>query len=71
MARLICLVCDEVDDGLVARALLYVDVVRLLLARKGVEVNKSLADGAMALFIASNSGHVEVVRLLDLRRKAP
>ncbi len=39
-------------------------MVRLLLARKGVEVNKSAANGATALYMASRKGHVEVVRLL-------
>ena len=39
----------------------YVDV-RLLLARQGVEVNKSAADGATALMVASQIGHVEVGR---------
>ncbi len=37
-------------------------MVRLLLARS--EVNKSAADGATALMIASEEGHVEVVKLL-------
>jgi ankyrin repeat protein len=40
------------------------DVVRLLLARKGVEVDQGAADGATALIASSQSGHVEVVRLL-------
>ncbi len=44
------------------------DVVRLLLARKGVEVNKSAADGATALMSASQQGHVEVVQLLLARQ---
>jgi ankyrin repeat protein len=44
------------------------DVVRLLLARKGVEVNKSTADGFTALFLASQQGHVVVVRLLLARQ---
>jgi hypothetical protein len=44
------------------------DVVRLLLARKGIEVNKSAADGATARCIASQNGHVEVVRLLLARQ---
>ncbi len=39
-------------------------MVRLLLARQDVEVNKSAADGATALMLASYKGHVEVVRLL-------
>jgi ankyrin repeat protein len=43
-------------------------VVRLLLARKGVEVNKSAADGDTALILASQNGHVEVVRLLLARK---
>jgi ankyrin repeat protein len=42
--------------------------VLLLLARKGVEVNKSAADGATALMVASQYGHVEVVRLLLARQ---
>ncbi len=44
------------------------EVVRLLFARKGVEVNKSGPDGFTALFIASHHGHVEVVRLLLARQ---
>jgi ankyrin repeat protein len=43
-------------------------VVRLLLARQGVEVNQSKADGATALIIASQKGHVEVVRVLLARQ---
>jgi ankyrin repeat protein len=39
-------------------------VVLLLLARQDVEVNKSAADGATALMLASQKGHVKVVRLL-------
>jgi ankyrin repeat protein len=60
---------NEADEA-GCTALLYAaflgqaDVVRLLLARKGVEVNKSTADGATALMIASEKGHVETVRLL-------
>jgi ankyrin repeat protein len=41
-----------------------VEVVGLLLARQGVEVNKSAAYGATALMVASLTGHVKVVRLL-------
>jgi ankyrin repeat protein len=44
------------------------DVVRLLLARKCVEVNKSAADGFTARLIASDDGHVEVVQLLLARK---
>ncbi len=43
-------------------------MVRLLLARQGVEVNKSAQNGATALLVASQSGHVEVVRLLLARQ---
>ncbi len=43
-------------------------MVRLLLARKGVEVNKSAADGYTALYVASQEGQVEVVRLLLARQ---
>ncbi len=40
-------------------------MVRLLLAHKNVDVNKTRkADGASALLNASYNGHVEVVRLL-------
>jgi hypothetical protein len=46
----------------------HVEVVRLLLARKGVEVNKSAQNGATALMVASQSGHVKVVRLLLARQ---
>jgi ankyrin repeat protein len=46
----------------------HVDVVRLLLAREGVEVNKTAQNGPTALLIASQQGHVEVVRLLLARR---
>jgi hypothetical protein len=35
-------------------------VVRLLLARKGVEVNKTAQDGYTALFMASQNGHIEI-----------
>ena len=45
----------------------HVEVVRLLLARKGVEVNKSAQDGTTALISASLHGHVEVVQLLLAR----
>jgi ankyrin repeat protein len=54
-------------------ALLYaagagsVDVVRLLLARNGVEVNQTNANGCTALFLAAHFGHAEVVRLLLAR----
>jgi ankyrin repeat protein len=41
----------------------HVEAVRLLLARKGVEVNKSAAGGATALHFASKNGYVEVVGL--------
>ncbi len=44
------------------------DVVRLLLARKGVQVNKGAAEGGTALIVASENGHVEVVRLLLARQ---
>ncbi len=43
-------------------------VVRLLLARQGVELNQAIANGATALIIASQEGHVEVVRLLLARQ---
>jgi ankyrin repeat protein len=46
----------------------HVEVVRLLLARKGVEVNKSKQNGATALMFASYRGHVEVVQLLLARQ---
>ena len=46
----------------------HVKVVRLLLARQGVEVNMSRVDGASALFMASQQGRVEVVRLLLARQ---
>ncbi len=46
----------------------HVEVVRLLLARKGVEVNKSAAGRVTALYFASQEGHVEVVRLLLARQ---
>jgi ankyrin repeat protein len=46
-----------------------VDVVQLLLARQGVEVNEAAADGATALHAASQKGHVEVVRLLLARTR--
>jgi hypothetical protein len=35
-------------------------VVRLLLARQGVDVNKTNQNGATALYVASQNGHVEV-----------
>jgi ankyrin repeat protein len=43
-------------------------VVKLLLARQGVEVNKALQKGGTALYLASYYGHVEVVRLLLAHR---
>jgi ankyrin repeat protein len=46
----------------------HVEVVRLLLARKGVKVNKTAQNGATALMVASLKGHVEVVRLLLARK---
>jgi ankyrin repeat protein len=45
----------------------HVEVVRLLLARNGVEVNKTAQDGT-ALYMASQNDHVEVVRLLLARK---
>ena len=44
------------------------DMVRILLARKGVKVNKTTPDGYSALILASQNGHVGVVRLLLARR---
>ncbi len=38
-------------------------MVRLLLARQGVEVNKSAADGATALYLASQNGRLPGQRL--------
>ncbi len=45
-----------------------VEVVRLLLARVDVDVNKAKPDGATALIIASQIGHTDVVRLLLAHR---
>jgi ankyrin repeat protein len=42
----------------------HVEVVRLLLARQGVEVNKTARNGGTALMLASQNGLAEVVRLL-------
>ncbi len=50
-----------------SQTLSIVEVVRLLLARQGVEVNKTAQKGSTALFMASQNGHVEVVRLLLAR----
>jgi hypothetical protein len=41
-------------------------VVRILLARQGVEVNKTAQNGATALMVASQNGHVDVVGLLKI-----
>ena len=49
----------------------HVEVVRLLLARKGVEVNKTAADGGTALMVASQKGRVEVVRSVITVSGAP
>jgi ankyrin repeat protein len=46
----------------------HVEVVQLLLARQGVEVNHSDSEGGTALFLASQNGHVEVVWLLLARQ---
>ncbi len=46
----------------------HVEVVRLLLARQGVEVNKTAQNGSTALLIASQKGHVQVVQLLLARQ---
>ncbi len=46
----------------------HVEVVRLLLARQGVEVNKTTPDGITALMVASYKGQVEVARLLLARQ---
>ena len=46
-------------------------MVRLLLARKGVEVNKTAADGGTALMVASQKGRVEVVRSVITVSGAP
>jgi ankyrin repeat protein len=46
----------------------HVEVVRLLLARKGVEVNKATARGSSALILASQNGHIEVILPADLSR---
>ncbi len=43
-------------------------MVRLLLARQGVEVNKTAEKGSTALLMASENGHLEVVRLLLARQ---
>jgi hypothetical protein len=43
-------------------------VARLLLSRQGVEVSKTAQDGATALMVASQIGHVEVARLLLAHR---
>ncbi len=43
-------------------------MVRLLLARQGVEVNNSTPDGYTALYVASLNGRVEVARLLLARQ---
>ena len=42
----------------------HVGVVRLLLARQSIEVNKTAQNGATALMIASHFGQLEVLRLL-------
>ncbi len=42
----------------------HVEVVRLLLARQDVKVNKITQNGTTALIIALENGHVEVLRLL-------
>ncbi len=42
--------------------------MRLLLARQGVEVNKTARNGAASLIFTSQSGHVEVVQLLLARQ---
>jgi ankyrin repeat protein len=39
-------------------------MVRLLLARQGIEVNTTTQNGPTALMLASQNGHVEVVLLL-------
>ncbi len=59
---------DETGALRYAAFLGQVDVVRLLLARKGVEINNSTADGATALIYASQQGHVEVVQILLARQ---
>ena len=41
-----------------------VEVVRLLLAAEGVEVNQARTDGCFPLYVACQQNHVEVVRLL-------
>jgi hypothetical protein len=46
----------------------HVEVVGLLLACQGVEVNKTTLAGFTALYVASQNGHVEVVRLLLARQ---
>ncbi len=47
----------------------YVDVVRLLLAHKDVELNhQANSNGATALYVASQNGHFEMVRLLLARQ---
>jgi ankyrin repeat protein len=43
-------------------------VVQLLLAREGVDVNKTAHNGFTALYMASQKGHVEVVGLLLARQ---
>jgi ankyrin repeat protein len=43
-------------------------VVRLLLARQGVDVNRTAQNGFTALYMASQNGHVEVVRRLLARK---
>ena len=42
----------------------HLELVRLLLSKSEIDINKAEDDGATALFIASDKGHLEVVRLL-------
>jgi hypothetical protein len=46
-----------------------VDVVKLLLARGGIQINQARTDGSNPLYIACHMGRVDVVRLLLARKE--
>jgi ankyrin repeat protein len=55
---------DTIDPIDPVNPINHVEVVRLLLARKDIQINQATNDGATPLYIACVRGKVEIVRLL-------
>ena len=52
------------DDGATPLSEGHCEVVSMLLAKEGVDVNQAMDDGFTPLYIASQNGHCEVVSML-------